>query len=81
GLERIQTPDRIEQEGSAFHIRVREAYRTLSERYPWRFVVIDAARSPEAIEAEIRHRVLGLLEQSRAPAAETSDTAVPHRVR
>ncbi|MGH2731531.1 MAG: dTMP kinase [Actinomycetota bacterium] len=77
GLERIQTPDRIEQEGSAFHIRVREAYRTLSERYPWRFVVIDAARSPEAIEAEIRHRVLGLLEQSRAPAAETSDTAVP----
>ncbi len=77
GLERIHSPDRIEQEGSAFHARVRDAYRILSERYPWRFVVIDATRRPDAIEAEIRHRVLTLLEQSGDRRAQTTDTVVP----
>jgi dTMP kinase len=77
GLERIDAPDRIEQEGSAFHTRVRDAYRTLSERYPWRFAVIDAARSPDEIEAEIRRRVLALLERSEGLRGQTRETAVP----
>lgn len=33
--------DRMEQEASAFHLRVREGYRELAQRHPERFVTLD----------------------------------------
>ena len=53
--------DRIEAEGSAFHASVARAYRALAGAYPHRFAVIDAAGTPDAVEAAIRHRVEPLL--------------------
>lgn len=46
--------DRFEEENLAFHERVRAAFLALAAREPGRIRVIDAARSPEAIQEEIR---------------------------
>lgn len=54
GLERIEgSPDRIESEDSDFHGRVSDAYLDLAERYPERFVVVDASRSPSEVHQEV----------------------------
>jgi dTMP kinase len=45
--------DRFENEGEAYHERLRQAFLTIAEREPRRCVVVDAGRSPEAVEAEI----------------------------
>jgi dTMP kinase len=50
-------PDRIEREGEAFRVAVREGYLALAESEP-RVEVISAAGSPE----EVHGRVRGLLE-------------------
>lgn len=63
GLERSGTSDRIEQEGIAFHERVRLAYQALSQRYAGRFVVIDASGDPDAVEQEIRLRLAPYLHE------------------
>lgn len=63
GLIRSGVTDRIEQEGLVFHEKVREAYRTLANRYADRFVVIDGSSSQDAIAAEIRASVGPLLER------------------
>jgi len=49
--------DRMESSGPALWTRVAEAYRTLAERYPERYVVVDGRRSIGEIEAEIRDHV------------------------
>lgn len=67
GLSRTGAPDRIEQEDLSFHYQVRGAYRDLVARFPDRFVLIDAARSPDFIAAEIERRVNPFLER-RAPS-------------
>ena len=54
GLSRIsERPDRMELAGSDFHERVRAAYRELAEKFPERFVVLNASRSPEEVHTEI----------------------------
>lgn len=53
--------DRLEAEREEFHGRVRDAYLTLAEAEPERFLVLDAAESPEAIAERIRARVRALL--------------------
>ncbi|MFS0854695.1 dTMP kinase [Microbacterium sp. 179-I 3D4 NHS] len=53
--------DRLEAEKGEFHGRVREAFLALAAGEPERFLVVDAAGSPEAIAAEIRARVETLL--------------------
>ncbi len=53
--------DRLEAEKSEFHARVRDAYLALAEAEPERFLVLDAAGSPEDIAAAIRDRVGALL--------------------
>ena len=53
--------DRLEAEREEFHGRVRDAYLTLAEAEPERFLVLDAAESPEAIAERIRARVGALL--------------------
>ena len=57
GLARIgerSKPDRLEAETTSFFQRVRRSYLDLSQRYPERIRVIDAARGVDEIAAEIR---------------------------
>ena len=57
GLARISgrsKPDRLEAETSGFFQRVRRKYLDLSEQYPERIRVIDAARDPGEVANEIR---------------------------
>lgn len=63
GLERSGMDDRLEQEGLEFHEKVREAYRMLAERFPERFIVIDASQPPDAVAREIQNRVVPYLER------------------
>lgn len=53
--------DRLEAEKSEFHGRVRDAYLALAEAEPARFLVLDAAASPQEIAELIRTRVDALL--------------------
>ena len=45
--------DRIESEEASFHARVEQAYDTLVEREPERFIAVDAKEKPEAITEKI----------------------------
>ncbi|MEY2549252.1 MAG: dTMP kinase, partial [Verrucomicrobiota bacterium] len=49
----VAVKDRMEEEPVEFYERVCEGYRALAKREPDRFVVIDAAQSPDAIEEQI----------------------------
>jgi dTMP kinase len=56
---RIARPlDRMEQQGAAFHARVREGFLAEAARAPGQVVVVDATRSVEDVQAEIR-RIVG----------------------
>jgi len=63
GLARKGTrkQDRFEQEGLAFHQRVREGYLELAANEPERWLVIDATQSKEEIARIIWQRVSQLL--------------------
>lgn len=50
---RRQSPDRLEAETDAFHLRVFEAYEQLAARYPERIQVIDGERGEATIAADI----------------------------
>jgi len=54
--------DRLEEEKSDFHDRVRAGYLALAAAEPQRFLVLDATRDRDDLEAEIRDRVSALLE-------------------
>ncbi|MCT1477655.1 dTMP kinase [Microbacterium sp. p3-SID336] len=54
--------DRLEAEQAEFHSRVRQAYLGLAAAEPERFLVLDAAQSPEVIGERIRARVAALLD-------------------
>jgi dTMP kinase len=45
--------DRFEQEKTAFHEAVRRGYRELAEQNPHRFVVLDATKTEDRLEADI----------------------------
>lgn len=49
--------DRIERDGIALWRRVADAYRTLAERYPERYIVVDGRRSVAQVAEEIRDRL------------------------
>ena len=49
--------DRMEQQGDAFHERVRQGFLAEAARRPERIVVVDAGRSVDDIQAEIRKGV------------------------
>ncbi|MBT2475959.1 dTMP kinase, partial [Microbacterium sp. ISL-103] len=53
--------DRLEAEKTEFHARVRDAYLELAAAEPERFLVVDAAGTPEGISRQIRERVSTLL--------------------
>ncbi|MGA2620916.1 MAG: dTMP kinase [Thermoguttaceae bacterium] len=46
--------DRMESQGAAFHQRVRAGFLTEAARHPGTMVVIDATRSVEQVQADIR---------------------------
>jgi dTMP kinase len=61
---RIVRPlDRMEQQGAAFHARVREGFLTEAAKCPERNVVIDATGSVDAVQREIRKAVQRLLDR------------------
>ena len=53
--------DRLEEEKSDFHDRVRAGYLALAAAEPERFLVLDATRERDELEADIRARVSALL--------------------
>ena len=53
--------DRLELAGDSFHARTEAGYRELIRRDPERFIVVDAARSPEEIGKEVAQRVIARL--------------------
>jgi dTMP kinase len=46
--------DRLEREDAAFHVRVRDGYLELAQRFSNRFVVLDGTQPPEALAANAR---------------------------
>lgn len=52
---------RFEKEREAFHEKVRAGYLALAERYPNRFVIIDAEMSPEEITKKIQTELTRIL--------------------
>lgn len=58
---RRSAADRFEQETVAFHQRVREAYLARARQHPQRYCVIDAAASPDQVQAAIERAVERLL--------------------
>lgn len=58
---RTGAPDRLERESLEFHTRVREHFLALAAAEPGRFLVLDAAASPEEIHAAVRTRLAPLL--------------------
>ncbi|WP_137843267.1 dTMP kinase [Microbacterium sp. 2FI] len=53
--------DRLEAERESFHERVRAEFLALAAAEPDRFLVLDAARSADALAADIRSRVASIL--------------------
>lgn len=61
-LDSAEKPfDRLEAEKTEFHARVRDAYLALAQAEPERFLVLDAAATPENIAEQIRERVSTLI--------------------
>ena len=66
-LERKRLPrDRIEDEGSSFHKRVRAGYLEMAAREPKRWLVVDAALQPDEVEQRIWSRIEPLLQRQRS---------------
>ncbi|MBI3040269.1 MAG: dTMP kinase, partial [Chloroflexi bacterium] len=59
--KRAENYDRFEQEGRAFHQKVREGYLKLAAAEPQRWLVVDARQSKTEIEQIIWQRVSRLL--------------------
>jgi dTMP kinase len=62
-------PDRFEGEAAAFHERVRSTYRALAAARPERWAMIDAARDPDAVFADVCARFDEARAKAQAPAA------------
>jgi dTMP kinase len=65
--------DRIESEDGDFHERVGAAYVQLAKKFPERFVVVDAARSP----AEVHQEVVATFTERAAGQVESATVTVP----
>lgn len=56
--------DRLEIEKTEFYARVREGYLALAESEPERFAIIDASQTLDDVQAEIKKKLVGLLNDS-----------------
>jgi dTMP kinase len=69
GLTRLTGhPDRLERAGDAFHLRIRGAFLARAAADPGRWLVLDAARAIDEIQADIRARVTSVLGLRRPDA-------------
>jgi dTMP kinase len=59
-----QEMNRMDLQTVAFHQRVRDGYHRLAAMEPERWLVVDAERPPEVIQAEVRRLVFARLVQS-----------------
>lgn len=62
----LEHEGRFENEDIAFHERVRQGYLALAKREPERIRVVDAARTPEEVQKDIRKIVDDVLKRQRA---------------
>ncbi len=59
GFARLhRSRDRMERKATAFHRRVRQGYLRLAKREPRRFAVVNAARPPREVRAELHTVVM-----------------------
>ncbi|KTR19902.1 dTMP kinase [Curtobacterium citreum] len=58
---RGDTFDRLESEAEAFHESVRQAFLAMATAEPDRFLVVDAAEDPDAVQQRIRAAVAALV--------------------
>jgi dTMP kinase len=65
GLGRFEQRDRIEGESVEFHERVRNAFLQLAGADPDHYLVLDARRPRDELEAAVRGRVSPLLSRAR----------------
>ena len=83
GLSRVDArgagADRLESESRAFHERVRYAFLDLAAADPKRYLVLDASRPADEINAAVTERLAALLGAGDAlhPAPAPASTAVP----
>ncbi|WP_027415748.1 dTMP kinase [Aneurinibacillus terranovensis] len=61
-FESLEGPDRIEQKPLSYHKRVKEGFTEICRDYADRIVIIDASRSPETVQGDIRENVLLFLQ-------------------
>ncbi|EFQ82095.1 dTMP kinase [Aeromicrobium marinum DSM 15272] len=71
GLARAGEPDRIEAEPLAFHRRVREHFLRLAAADPDHYLVVDADRPAEQVQADIRGALTPWLSRSTTRPAAT----------
>ena len=62
----VSVKDRMEEEPVEFYERVCQGYRELAQREPNRFILIDGAQSPDAIEEQIWNAVKSKMENRKA---------------
>jgi dTMP kinase len=68
-----ETSDRFEAEASSFHTALRQAFLDIAAENPARCVVVDAAREPDRVEADIWAAL-----EARQPALTRSPKASSH---
>jgi len=65
-ISRMQRPlDRMEQQGDAFHARVRQGFLDEAARHPNQIFVINAAQPIEQVAADVRAVIERMLERQR----------------
>lgn len=57
----FETADRIEREEREFHERVRAGYLAMAQRWPERFLKLDAGREPDVVELDVWEAVQRVL--------------------
>nr|WP_307865030.1 dTMP kinase [Myceligenerans salitolerans] len=72
-----EAPDRLERAGDEFHRRTREAYLRRAGTDPERWIVVDAARPVEDIQAQIRVDVAARLGLTPVVTEAVTEAAAP----
>jgi dTMP kinase len=59
------TKDRIESETLKFHQKIRKAFKQIAKKYPKRFIILDASKTPEEVYTQAKVRIDALLQNYR----------------
>jgi dTMP kinase len=74
---RSVSADRLEAEPADFHERVREGFLAQAQANPGHYLVLDAARPPAELSAQIQDRLRDLLPDPVPPATENDTGSFP----